>query len=87
MMTVKTPVTSSAIERLKNSRKTIGIRIPDHPIPSEIVAGLGNPLITTSLKDDDEILEYTTDPEVIYQNFKNYVDLVVDGGMLSSMIY
>jgi tRNA threonylcarbamoyl adenosine modification protein (Sua5/YciO/YrdC/YwlC family) len=61
-------------------RKTVGIRIPNHPIPVEIVRQLGNPILTTSLKDSDEVIEYTTDPEVIFENYKNVVDLVVDGG-------
>lgn len=65
---------------LRNNRKTIGVRIPDHPIAMAIVNSLGNPIITTSLKDPDEIREYTTDPEEIYQNFKNQVDIVIDGG-------
>jgi len=62
------------------NKKTVGIRIPDHPIPREIVSLLGNPLITSSIKDDDIIKEYTTDPEEIYEDFKNKVDLVIDGG-------
>jgi tRNA threonylcarbamoyl adenosine modification protein (Sua5/YciO/YrdC/YwlC family) len=62
------------------NKKTVGIRIPDHAIPGLLVAELGNPLITTSIKDDDHIVEYTTDPEEIYEDFKNRVDLVIDGG-------
>jgi len=62
------------------NKKTVGIRIPDNNIARMIVAQLGNPLITSSIKDDDEILEYTTDPESIYEDFKNKVDLVIDGG-------
>lgn len=62
------------------NKKTVGIRIPDHPIPREIVALLGNPLITSSIKDDDVIKEYTTDPEEIFEDFKHKVDLVIDGG-------
>ena len=62
------------------NKKTVGIRIPDHPIPRMIVELLGNPLITSSIKDDDRIKEYTTDPEEIYQDFKNDVDIVIDGG-------
>ncbi|HNS29710.1 MAG TPA: L-threonylcarbamoyladenylate synthase [Tenuifilaceae bacterium] len=63
-----------------SKRKTVGIRIPDNPIPIEIVKALGNPILTTSVKDDDEMLEYTTDPEVIYDKYADLVDLVVDGG-------
>jgi tRNA threonylcarbamoyl adenosine modification protein (Sua5/YciO/YrdC/YwlC family) len=62
------------------NKKTVGIRIPDHNIPRAIVQLLGNPLITSSIKDDDVIKEYTTNPEEIYEDFKNKVDLVIDGG-------
>ncbi len=65
---------------LKANRKTIGIRVPDNNIIREIVKALGNPILTTSLKADDEILEYTTDPELIYEDYKNLVDIVIDGG-------
>ncbi|HNT40858.1 MAG TPA: L-threonylcarbamoyladenylate synthase [Tenuifilaceae bacterium] len=61
-------------------RKTVGIRIPNHPIPVEIVRQLGNPILTTSLKDSDEVIEYTTDPELIFENYQYLVDLVIDGG-------
>lgn len=62
------------------NKKTVGIRIPQHNIPLEIVKLLGNPLISSSVKNDDEIKEYTTDPEEIYDDFKYKVDLVIDGG-------
>ena len=62
------------------NKKTVGIRIPQHPIPLEIVKLLDNPLITSSIKDDDQIKEYTTDPEEIYEDFKHKVDLIIDGG-------
>ena len=62
------------------NKKTVGIRIPQHHIPLEIVKLLGNPLITSSVKNDDEIKEYTTDAEEIYYEFKHKVDLVIDGG-------
>lgn len=62
------------------NKPTVGIRIPNHPLPLEIVRLLGNPLITSSIKDDDEIKEYTTDPEEIFEDFKHKVDLVIDGG-------
>ncbi len=65
---------------LEINKKTVGIRIPDHTIPRTIVAELGNPLITSSIKDDDHIKAYTTDPEEIYEDFKNLVDMVIDGG-------
>ena len=72
---------SSKVPRILNvNKKTVGIRIPNHQIPRTIVAQLGNPLITSSIKDDDIIKEYTTDPEEIYEDFKHQVDLVIDGG-------
>ena len=62
------------------NKKTVGIRIPDNNITRIIVETLGNPIITSSIKDDDLVVEYTTDPEEIYEDFKNQVDLVIDGG-------
>ncbi|AXT20494.1 threonylcarbamoyl-AMP synthase [Flavobacteriaceae bacterium AU392] len=61
-------------------KKTVGIRIPNNNIALEIVKRLGNPIISTSIRDEDEILEYTTDPELILEKWDNLVDLVVDGG-------
>ena len=65
---------------LKLNKKTVGLRIPDHEVTKALVEGLGHPIITTSIKDDDKILEYTTDPEIIYENLKNQVDLVISSG-------
>lgn len=65
---------------IQSKRKTVGIRIPDNQIPLEIVRQLGNPIMSTSVHDDDEIIEYTTDPELIYEKFQNLVDIVIDGG-------
>ncbi len=62
------------------NKKTVGIRIPDHAIPRMLVAELGNPLITSSVKNDDQIKEYTTDPEEMFEDFKHQVDIVIDGG-------
>lgn len=64
----------------KNKRKTVGIRIPDHKIPIEIVKLLGHPIVTTSILDEDEVIEYTTDPELIYEKYRNSVDIVINGG-------
>jgi tRNA threonylcarbamoyl adenosine modification protein (Sua5/YciO/YrdC/YwlC family) len=61
-------------------KKTVGIRIPDNSIALEIVETLGNPIVSTSIRDDDEILEYTTDPELIFEKWNAKVDLVIDGG-------
>lgn len=69
------------IPKLFQSKKqTIGIRVPDNSIARSIVLQLGNPLLSTSVHDDDEVLEYTTDPELIYERYENQVDLVIDGG-------
>ena len=65
---------------LNTSKKTVGIRIPDNNIPREIVNALGSPIITTSIKDDDEVIEYSTDPELILEKFDGQVDVVIDGG-------
>jgi len=65
----------------KNRKKTIGVRIPDNQIVLDLVESLGRPILTTSLKSDDEILEYFTDPIDIYDDFKKLVDLVIDGGV------
>lgn len=61
-------------------KRTVGIRIPDNTIALEIVKQLGNPIISTSIRDEDEIVEYTTDPELIHEKWKKHVDLVIDGG-------
>ncbi len=64
----------------QSKKKTIGIRIPDNPIPLKIVEYLGNPIMTTSILDDDEVLEYTTDPELIFEKYNKQVDIVIKGG-------
>jgi tRNA threonylcarbamoyl adenosine modification protein (Sua5/YciO/YrdC/YwlC family) len=61
-------------------KNTVGIRIPDNNIALEIVKQLGNPIVSTSIHDDDEILEYSTDPELIFEKWQNLVDAVIDGG-------
>jgi tRNA threonylcarbamoyl adenosine modification protein (Sua5/YciO/YrdC/YwlC family) len=64
----------------KNKKKTVGIRIPDNNIVLELVRELGRPIITTSIHDPDEVIEYTTDPELIYEKYKEITDMVIDGG-------
>ena len=64
----------------RNKKKTVGIRIPDNNIVLTLVKELGRPLMTTSILDSDEIIEYTTDPELIYEKYRDFADLVVDGG-------
>lgn len=65
----------------KNKKRTIGVRIPDNAITLAIIEELGNPILTASLKSDDEVLEYFTDPIDIYDDFKKLVDVVIDGGI------
>ena len=62
------------------NKKTVGIRIPDHPVPLMIVELLGNPMITASIKNEDAIREYTTDPVEMYEDLKHLVDVVIDSG-------
>ena len=72
---------SSKVPKIIDAKKkTVGIRVPDHNIPRMLVEQLGHPIITTSIHDDDTIKEYSTDPEEIYEKFKNLVDIVIDGG-------
>lgn len=61
-------------------KKEVGIRVPDNPIAQAIVHELGNPIVSTSIHDEDEVIEYTTDPELIFEKWKHLVDVVVDGG-------
>jgi tRNA threonylcarbamoyl adenosine modification protein (Sua5/YciO/YrdC/YwlC family) len=63
-----------------NKKKTVGIRIPENNIISEIIKELGNPIMSTSIHDDDEVIEYSTDPELIHEKYDGQVDLVIDGG-------
>ena len=71
---------SSVPKIMKTKKKTVGIRIPDNNIILDIVRELGNPILTTSIHDSDDIIDYTTDPEIINENFKSKVDAVIDGG-------
>ncbi len=64
----------------KGKKKTVGIRVPDNNIIHDVVYELGNPILSTSIYDEDEILEYTTDPELIHEKYGGFVDLVIDGG-------
>ena len=71
---------NSVPKLLQSHKKTIGVRIPDNNIIREIVRQLGHPILSTSVKDDDEVIEYTTDPELIYERYGDLVDIVIDGG-------
>jgi len=64
----------------KNKKKTVGIRIPDNNIVLELVRELGRPIITTSIHDPDEVIEYTTDPELIYEKYHDFAEIVINGG-------
>lgn len=74
------PASQKVPKMLDSKKNTVGIRIPDHNIPRLLVKELGNPIITSSIKDDDEVLEYSTDPELIFEKYQNLVDVVIDGG-------
>ena len=65
---------------MHSNKKTVGIRVPDNEIARNIVKLLGNPIVSTSIHDDDEVIEYSTDPELIYEKYKDLVDIVIDGG-------
>lgn len=65
---------------LSSKKKTVGIRVPDNNIAREIVKELGNPIVSASIHDDDELVEYSTDPELIYEKYSDLVDVVIDGG-------
>ncbi|HAH22941.1 MAG TPA: threonylcarbamoyl-AMP synthase [Prolixibacteraceae bacterium] len=71
---------SNVPKYFKGKKKTVGVRIPDNSIILDIVRMLGNPIMSTSIHDDDEIVEYSTDPELIHEKFRDVVDLVIDGG-------
>lgn len=71
---------SNVPKYFKGKKKTVGIRVPDNNIIRSIVRELGNPIVSTSIHDEDEIIEYTTDPELIYEKFRDIADLVIDGG-------
>jgi tRNA threonylcarbamoyl adenosine modification protein (Sua5/YciO/YrdC/YwlC family) len=71
---------SKSLPKVFKKKKTVGIRIPDNIITQSIVKVLGNPIVSSSIRDEDEILEYTTDPELIFEKWGKFVDLVIDGG-------
>lgn len=71
---------SKVPDKALSGRKTVGVRIPDNQIPLAIIERLGFPLATASVKDDDEVVEYTTDPSLIAERYEQEVDMVIDGG-------
>ncbi len=64
----------------RNKKKTVGIRIPDNNIVLEIIRELGRPIVTTSIHDQDDVEEYITDPELIYEKYRDFAEIVIDGG-------
>lgn len=73
--------TSNQLPKIYKNRKEVGIRVPDNNIIRTLVKELGNPILTMSVHDEeDDILEYTTDPELIEEKYSNQVDIVIDGG-------
>jgi len=72
--------TSNELPKIYKNRKEVGIRIPDNNIVRTLVQALGNPILTMSIRDEDEVMEYSTDPELIYEKYENEVDIVIDGG-------
>ena len=71
---------SNSLPNVFKKKKTVGIRVPDNTIARLLVETLGNPIVSTSIHDDDDVIEYTTDPELIYEKWKDIVDVVIDGG-------
>ena len=71
---------SNNLPKVFKKKKTVGIRIPDNNIIRTLVAELGNPIISTSIRDEDDVLEYTTDPELIFEKWQSLVDVFIDGG-------
>ncbi|MDF1518526.1 MAG: L-threonylcarbamoyladenylate synthase [Lutibacter sp.] len=76
---------STNLPKAFKNKKTVGIRIPDNNIIRELVKKLGNPIVSTSIYDEDDLLEYTTDPELIFEKWGNRVDIVIDGGYGSNI--
>lgn len=76
---------NNSLPNVFKKKKTVGIRVPDNNICKAIVAALGNPIVSTSIRDEDEVLEYTTDPELIKEKWDNLVDIVIDGGAGDNM--
>jgi tRNA threonylcarbamoyl adenosine modification protein (Sua5/YciO/YrdC/YwlC family) len=72
---------NSVPKLFKSKKKTVGIRIPNHSITHLLVKTIGHPILSSSVHDQDTLMEYSTDPELIYQRYKDKVDIVIDGGM------
>ena len=75
------PASNEIPKLFKNNKRTVGIRVPAHPIPLALVKELGHPLVVASVHDPDKLVDYTTDPERIEEHLGHQVDLVIDGGI------
>lgn len=75
------PASGEVPKLYRGKKKTIGIRVPDHPVAQHVLRELGSPLVVSSVHDEDALLEYTTDPELILERQGHLIDLVIDGGM------
>ena len=73
--------TTSSLPKIYKKKKTVGIRVPDNDIIREIVARLGNPILSTSVKDENDEIEYTTNPELIHEKWQDFAEIVIDGGI------
>ncbi|MDD4776681.1 MAG: L-threonylcarbamoyladenylate synthase [Fermentimonas sp.] len=73
--------TTSSLPKIYKKKKTVGIRVPDNNIIREIVAQLGNPVLSTSVKDENDEIEYTTNPELIHEKWQDFAEIVIDGGI------
>lgn len=73
--------TTSSLPKIYKNKKTVGIRVPDNSIIRRLVEMLGNPILSTTVKDENDEIEYTTDPELIYEKWGEFADIVIDGGI------
>lgn len=73
--------TTSSLPKIYKNKKTVGIRVPDNNIIREIVAQLGNPVLSTSVKDENDEIEYTTNPELIHEKWQDFAEIIIDGGI------
>jgi tRNA threonylcarbamoyl adenosine modification protein (Sua5/YciO/YrdC/YwlC family) len=74
------PANNQIPKLFKNKKKTVGIRIPDNSIVLELIRELGRPMMTSSIHDQDQVVEYITDPELIYEKYRDFAEIVIDGG-------
>lgn len=73
--------TTSSLPKIYKKKKTVGIRVPDNKIIREIVIRLGNPVLSTSIINENDEIEYITNPELIHEKWQDFADIVIDGGI------